>query len=335
VEYHEIDSVNQSLLKKILIHPQEFLKAKERYGQSEEDHFVFGSMVDIMLTGTKEEFDKKFYKVPDDIKCSPGIKAVIDGVFESIKEDNNITALTMYRPVIEFQCNKQGFQNNWKTETKVTKILEEGSGYFDILKQGLGKVIVTESEYSKAVICMMAAKGDPYLKFYTNKKEVPKTTEFLDKFIIQFTTDNVDMKGELDRVVIDHKVKTIRPIDFKTIGQTISNFEKDFWKFRYDFQAATYYYGLVQHPDIVKLIDQGYSVLPFLYIVLESEANKKPMGFQISGETIKIGCFGGINKLGNYYEGLKQAITRYKYATENKAWDYPMEYYLNNGFIEI
>jgi hypothetical protein len=38
---------------------------------------------------------------------------------------------------------------------------------------------------------------------------------------------------------------------------------------------------------------------------------------------------------GKRYEGLEQAIERFNYAVENDAWDYPMEYYLNDGVIYL
>ena len=63
MEYRELKKLNQSLLKKILVSPKAYLTAKNSYEnqtESVEDHFVFGTAVDIMLTGTKEEFDKKF-----------------------------------------------------------------------------------------------------------------------------------------------------------------------------------------------------------------------------------------------------------------------------------
>ena len=66
MEYKTLKGVNQSILKKILIHPQEFLKAKARQENtrdSTESHFLFGSVVDIMLTGNKDEFDSKYTKV--------------------------------------------------------------------------------------------------------------------------------------------------------------------------------------------------------------------------------------------------------------------------------
>ena len=60
VSYRNLRGLNQSLLKKILISPSSFQREKERKTDSEEDHFVFGSMVDDLLLNPKS-FEDKYY----------------------------------------------------------------------------------------------------------------------------------------------------------------------------------------------------------------------------------------------------------------------------------
>jgi hypothetical protein len=45
--------------------------------QSTEEHFLFGTLVDLMLTSTKQEFDDKYVVIPDETKCSEAIKYII------------------------------------------------------------------------------------------------------------------------------------------------------------------------------------------------------------------------------------------------------------------
>jgi hypothetical protein len=335
MDYKEIDKLNQSLLKKILISPKEFLAAQNKYltGNSEEEHFVFGSVVDIMLTGTQEEFKQKYIKVPDSLKCSDTVKAIVQGVFEEKSLSDFGLEHVSYRDVINKHCKFQNYQANWKDDTKIDKIIKEGSEYFDFLLKGVGKTIITESDYADAVACVIALKQDKWTSIYCNKKAIPKDVEFLDKFVVEFTRQGLDIKGELDRVVIDHGKKTITPIDFKYTGKSIHAFQKDFWQYRYDFQAATYFIGLKETPFIKDLVEKGYVLGHFLYIVVERSLKNNPMIFKVSDDVLTIGLVGGERPNGYLYEGLGQAILRYQYAVENNAWDYPMEYYDNNGYI--
>ena len=331
MSYREMRGLNQSSLKKILVSPQEYLKAVNK--QEEEatpEHFLFGTVVDIMLTGTKDEFDEKFVKIPDETKCSDAVKAIVDDVVNFAL----VEVLSDAREQILIICNNNNYQSNWKDDTRIDKIIKEGSEYFSLLKSIAGKTPITESEYAKAVNAVMALKADKYTQMYTRKQ---KDVEYWDKFIICFGYEGEEIKGELDRVVINHKTKTITPIDFKTTGKSILGFNYDFWQFRYDFQAAVYTYGLQRHSDVINLLGQGYTLNNFLYIVVEKSLIHNPMIFEVHRAITKIGWEGGKLNNGRNLDGFIQAVQRYQFATKNDAWNYSQEYYENEGklFIEI
>jgi hypothetical protein len=331
MSYREMRGLNQSSLKKILVSPQEYLKAVNK--QEEEatpEHFLFGTVVDIMLTGSKDEFDEKFVKIPDETKCSEAVKTIVDDVANFAQ----VEVLTDAREEILIICNNNNYQSNWKDDTRIDKIIKEGSEYFGLLKSIAGKTSITESEYAKAVNAVMALKADKYTQMYTKKQ---KDVEYWDKFIVCFGYEGEEIKGELDRVAINHKTKTITPIDFKTTGKSILGFNYDFWQFRYDFQAAVYTYGLQRHSDVINLLGQGYTLNNFLYIVVEKSLIHNPMIFEVHKAITKIGWEGGKLSNGRNLDGFVQAVQRYQFATKNEAWNYSQEYYENEGklFIEI
>ena len=339
-DYQTISALNQSTLKQILISPLAYIKAKEKQlarVESEEQHFVFGSMVDIMLTEPKENFDKKYLVVPDDIGVTDVIGRIIKGVYDDdFGEILEEKTLEDYREQILQHCNYEQYQSRWKDETRINKIIEQGSKYVDILKESGTRIIITESEYAKAVNCVMALRNDKYTSKYCQKKSNDPNIEIINKYIIEFRYHDLDFKGELDRVIIDHKNKTITPIDFKTTSKSVLNFEKDFWYYRYDFQAAVYTWGLSSDSNerFQKLYEDGYRFKAFLYIVVETYLNNPPMVFRIRKSAIDIGLFGG-EREGKKYQGFIDAIKRYKYANKNNAWEYPMEYYQNEGMNNI
>jgi len=326
IDYQTISALNQSTLKKILISPQEYIKAKERQlakDESTEQHFVFGSLVDSLLTETKQDFDNKYAVVPDDTGVSETIAKIVKGVYDDMYEKTP-TNLEDYPGEILKHCNYELYQSRWKDETRFKKIVEQGSKYFDILKKCGTRTIITESEYAKAVNCVMALRSDKFTGPYCQKKSSDDHIEIIDKHVVQFKYSGLEFKGEIDRIIVDHKNQTITPIDFKTTGKSVLNFENSFWHFRYDFQAAVYDLGL--HCDrsekLQKYYQNGYSINRFLYIVVETHLNNNPMIFEVTKTVLEVGIKG--NK---EYEGFNKAIERYKYATENDAWDYPMEYY--------
>ncbi len=341
--YKDIQALNQSILKKILYSPVEFKKAQERQNneESSQDHFVFGTMVDIMLTGTRAEFDEKFIKISEDSYPSDSVVRVVNGVFSEIvsenPEDTNFFSFDAYSDKILQHCKYQDYYNNLKDETRVNKILTAGIDYFMLLQNSVGKTMVTDVDYAKAVNCVMALKSDDFTKKYSDKnypKHSPDDLEYLDKVVIMFEYEGLQFKGELDRVMLDHDRKVITPIDFKTTSKSIISFKHEFWKYRYDFQAAVYRYGLTKQDFIVELMKKGYVMDNFLYIVVEKELTNPPMCFEVTKDIIHIGLAGG--KIENtFYEGFTQAVERYIYAENNNKWQYPKEYYVNNGRMSL
>jgi hypothetical protein len=337
IDYRQIDAINQSTLKKILISPKEYLKARDQMESSTGAHFVFGTIVDLMLTSDRAEFDEKFVVLPDSISVTDTVKTIVEGVYRDLKEQNvEITESDTlnndkYRDLILRNCQYQNYQPNWKEDTRVNKIIELGSSYFQFLSEAKDRQVVSNEEYSKAVLCVTAMRQDPYTKEYCSSKK-SSSLEIKDKLVVEFEYRDLQFKGELDRVIIDHEKKIITPIDFKTTSKSVLGFQYEFWKYRYDFQAAMYTLGLKSQDWLYRLVkEQGYVLDDFLYIVVEKELYNNPMCFRVTAEVYDIGLRGGI-VYNSKYEGLDDAINRYKYAVEHDRWDYPMEYY-NNGHI--
>ena len=336
VDYKTISALNQSTLKQILVSPRAYVEAKERQlarVESTEQHFMFGSLVDMMLTESKEDFDKKYAVIPDDTGVSETIAKIVKEVYDEKNNSDDLGwgALEDYPEEILKHCNYELYQSRWKDETRINKIVEQGSQYFEVLKNSGNRTIITESEYAKAVNCVMALRSDKHTSKYCQKKSNDPNILIIDKHVIVFEHDGLEFKGELDRIIVNHKEKTITPIDFKTTSKSVLNFEKSFWHFRYDFQAAVYTLGLTKDKSnrLKSYYQEGYTFKPMLYIVVETFLKNPPMVFEISKSAINTGLYGNVDKVPKINEDLQgfyQAIKRFKYATENNAWDYPMEY---------
>jgi hypothetical protein len=337
MDYREIRALNQSTLKKILTSPQSFLQAVKKMEAREastEEHFILGSAIDLMLTSTREEFNSKFAIVPDDMGVTDAVKTILDNIYEELLEaQTEIGTWDSQRNIILKHVKFQNYQGNWKDDTRIDAMIKAGNQYMLMKELSEGKSLISHTDYAKATNCTMALRGDKFTAPYCVKK-AGKNIDIIDKFIVAFEHKLLNFKGELDRVIIDHNTQTIQPIDFKSTGKTVGMFNSDFWKYRYDFQAAVYTLGLTKHPEIKELIDKGYKLLNFLYIVVETELYNSPMVFEVYEEVLKIGLEGG-QVFNREYEGFEQAILRYKYAHENSAWEYPMEYYQLNGKMPI
>mgnify|MGYP001577435170 FL=1 len=339
LEYKKIAKVNQSSLKKILHSPGAYRAAVNKYEESTESHFVFGSLVDDMLLAPKT-VDDKYYKMADS-DISTTLKLIAQHVYEAAKlnpiDDSGKVLCPLhdiyYQDLILNAKRTYAYQPRWKDETAITNIVKSCSNYFNALIESNGKVIISIEEYNKALTCVAMLKSDKYTSKYLVKPS--QNISIFTHVVLEFETEGVKCKAELDKVFIDHVNKTIQPIDYKTTGMPINGFKYEFWKYRYDFQAAFYKLGLSQDSKIIKLLEDGYELLNFRYIVVNSDGNDNPMIFVVPKEVNAIGLHGGKLDNGRTLEGVHQAIGRYQYHTVNDAWDYPREYYQREGSLII
>jgi len=131
------------------------------------------------------------------------------------------------------------------------------------------------------------------------------------------------------------KNKTIQPIDIKTTGKHVSNFNDSFFGFRYDIQASLYNQGLC---DFVYRKDSkyyGYSILPFLFIVESTKYIGTPLIYSVEPNVLMASENGISGHTGVYYQGWRELLERLLWHKSNNAWDYTREQYENEGVVDI
>ena len=286
-DYYINPAISQSQLK-LLLGPDSSIfntiQEPDLYFE-EKKHFIIGNGVDIQLTRPIEEFNQKFHISNLQNKPSDTIKSIVNQVYDRVKETYpNIETIQNYNNAILDACNDHNYQPNWKTETRIAKIIEAWE-YWEDLKQAEGKVVLSQEENDLISQIVMSIRTNPTTSKYF---ETSKDVEILDQLAIYFSYCDIDCKALLDRVIVDHKNKTIQPIDFKTMGDQTLYFPKSLRQRRYDIQAAFYMQALFQwciQQD--KYLD--YKILNFKFIVESTVNPGNPLVFTCSSELLDIG----------------------------------------------
>lgn len=334
-DYRAIDKLNQSSLKKILSSPLSYVRSKESQ-DSTESYFVFGKVVDVLML-SPNDFDKEFLvtnvpEISDTLKllCDYVINYCIESELKLNLDDPKVESII----IDAFETHN--YQNNWGNEAKIKNFKKNCTDYIKVIQQCEGKTIVSKEDYNKALTCKAALLSDPRTASYFKYIGKPtKDVEVDTHKRIEFEHLGFECKGELDGLVIDHKNKKIVPFDLKTTSQLVTMFPYQFWKLRYDFQAAFYMQGLKENVDINNLVTDGYTLENFRFVVVETDCHSSPLIFETSEEVLNIGKYGGTLSSGKKVEGFEAAIERYKFHSNIGEWDYPMEYYNGNLKIEI
>jgi len=107
--------------------------------------------------------------------------------------------------------------------------------------------------------------------------------------------------------------------------------------FGYYTQAALYDYAIrCPESPVINLIDEGYKILDFIFIVTETKTSSTnpALIYKTTQHERNCGMEGGYVD-GRYYKGIYQLLDDYLWHEENDEWTYTREIYLNKGRISL
>lgn len=343
-EYFADGAVSQSYLKN-LIAGVDFLSADEKAMYYEEKgHFVIGSAVDVWLTQGKENYDAQFFSFVGK-KPSDTIMSIVKQVFDSACFDDSAPEgdLHQYSAYVLEAADAHAYSTNWKTETRVNKIMESGFEYFEQLKLAFGKQILGEVETSLIQNIVMSFQSSQFTSHYF--KDAPHIDVY-HQVPIYFEVNGIYCKALIDKIIVDRDLETVTLVDIKTIGDSVSKFPSAVLKRGYNFQGAFYTkayrelaLGIARSPIDMSL-NSSYTLKPFTFLV-ETTVHKtnsvtgetryntgKPLVFTLGDRQFKLGSDGRqeITLSTERGEIIYPEIIGYKKALELYAW------HLENGF---
>lgn len=332
-DYRESSGLNYSLLSSLNRHPSTVDLDKDVTPS-----LSMGKLIDI-LCFTPKTFKDEFYTSNVE-HPSDNIKNIIDIIIE--RDDcpndlNSISNVEEFERLIYLTANTQEYGKNWKPETVVNKVRDKGESYFLDKLSSKGKIIVSPEDLSKAEEAALCLMSHPFTKNYFN--EPPSHIEILYQvgmfFDIEIPVDinkTLRTKGKalIDILIINHKTKTVFPIDLKTIGTYTSFFPKDFIKWNYYLQAAFYSYGISQIKEF-----EDYNVANFKFIVISTQDRSRPVIYTCTDRDLDVGHNGTTSLYGSRIKGWKELVKEYFWHKKNDKWDYTYEIYENNGHIKL
>lgn len=361
-KYFESDALNQSTLKKLLKGFDYFISEQEKKDTGMKPYFIIGSAVDTILTGEEEEFENKFYVSKLDKKPSEIEMKIVDMVFDSIFLTGDYTKLSDYPDQIQTAVEHFGWQSRWKIETRVNKIIENGSDYFEDMKLAVGKTIVSKEQYELIESIVTSLRTSARTSKYFDRNQLIRTSE-VDVYYqlpIYFEYKGVSCKSLLDILIVlkDEKNKpiSIHPIDLKTMSGNTLDFLSNVKKHRYDIQGSWYTEALLNEKSSFNKNNEFKIskdiIKPFTFIVESSTTPGRPLLFNMSDDLLKIGKYGraevGITNVDNLFtysndedpvvlkkiKGFDTLIDEYNYYEEN-GWEEDKLVKEKDGVLEL
>ena len=159
--------------------------------------------------------------------------------------------------------------------------------------------------------------------------------EVIDQMQVEgYTIDGHLFKSMLDKVVIDHKEKTIQPYDLKCTW-SVENFYEEYYLYRRAYiQAYLYFYAMLHIASDPDSSCYGYRVQYLNFIVCDSTNYYQPLIYTLDMEDMEDAYKGFVHK-GRTYPGVGDLIAALTWCLETNTWNISHKNYLSNGVVNI
>ena len=289
---------------------------------TEDKNMVEGKLIHCLLL-KPESFDDEFVlssvNVPSD---NP--KKLLQTLFAHYKElkstgDAREDLHEFSNAIIDILVDMNLYQSLKTDAQRLDKIItEDHVAYWDYMKKAEGRTVIDHDTHAFATAVVDKIKSKPVVMdvmgfFGDSMNGVTKQNEIeLAKFDEELL---FGLRGFVDNVVFDNMNKEIRVNDLKKTSKDIGSFTDSIEYFRYWMQAAIYYM-LVEHVYLSQPAYADYKI-SFIFVVVDPYMQIAPI--RVSDETMQ-----------EWLVKTKEKIAQANYHFENKSFELPYEFLINN-----
>lgn len=303
-----------------------------------------GNVVDVLLTD-KDSFTEK-YHVYDSNKISDSLRQIANRVMYDLSVKVEKKTLTqeqiLMNPIIMYSAEflqiartitldspegpKTGYKANYKDETLTAELMDKCQRYWEELKLSYGKIMLNAVDFNEAHFMANRIQTDPIINQLMapvwNPEAYPDI-EIVKQLVLYGTlNERTRIKGILDLVIINHKVKEIFFTDIKTSSDP-GQFMDSYIKFKY-FRQGPFYKTLLEQNY------PGYTVHHPYFTVGFSNPDYYPELYQISGRDVMVAMTGGNMRGGRLIKGILPLVEEIEWHKEHNLWEHRQSYYLQN-----
>lgn len=276
------------------------------FDKTESPSLLFGSVVDTLLTGTKEEFDKRFF-VADFPELPDKQREIVEGIFHAAKPGESWDKV-MDAVILEHLL-ANNYQPNWKVETRIKVIREVGREYYDLLTLADGKTVVSQKLYQDALDCVETLRKSESTKWYFEADNpFNKNIERLYQLKFKGSYEGINLRCMADLIIVDHEKKIVYPCDLKTSFKPEWRFYKSFMEWGYWIQAQLYWYLIRQAMDKDEYF-KDFKLADYRFIVI-SNRTRKPLVWEFPQTQTITDLKLGEHKLRNW-RGIAEELNTY------------------------
>lgn len=297
---------------------------------------TMGRIVETLLM-EPDEFDKRFYMSSCISTPTATMLDFVEALYRHTRDATDESG-KVTRPMDELlqdAYKDSGFKI--KFETVISKFVGSNAEiyYNEIRKvrsQNLTVVNTTEVSVAEKIVDQLRTNSTtaPVVNMVNSSRY-----QVLDQLQVEgYEVDGHIFKSMLDKVIIDHKEKVIRPYDLKCTW-SVENFYEEYYLYRRAYiQAYLYYYAMLHMASDPDSECYGYDVEYLKFIVCDSTNYYRPLIYTLEMNDMMDAYKGFVHK-GRTYPGVGDLIAALKWCVDTNTWDISHKNYLANGVINI
>lgn len=157
---------------------------------------TFGSCVDSIITGGKEEFNNRFI-VAEFPELPTSIITIVKDLFNTYSNQYNTLDSIPYDNILNVIV-ANNYQNNWKLETRVKVIKEKGNTYYNLLYLAKDKELIDTETYNDVLNAVNILKTSQATQHYFCKDNPFDNVKRYYQLKFKATLNNIDYRCMAD-----------------------------------------------------------------------------------------------------------------------------------------
>jgi len=282
-------------------------------------------------------FDDKFYMSSCTSTPTGLMLDFVEALYKHTRDatDENGIVTTPMNELLEAAYRDSGFKI--KYEAVITKFVgSDAEIYYNEIRTVRSKnlTVINTTEVS------IAEKIVEQLRINTTTAPIVNLTsssryEVIDQMQVEgYTVDGHKFKSMIDKVVIDHKEKTIQPYDLKCTW-SVENFYEEYYLYRRAYiQAYLYYHAMLHLVRNEESPYYDYHVEYLKFIVCDSTNYYQPLIYTLDDYDM-INAYKGFILKERKYPGVQDLIAALTWCVTSGNWTISHKNYLSNGIVNI
>jgi len=341
-EYRKLKRLSYSALKVFADNRMKYYKNYEAgyvFEQEDSDALTIGLVADC-LELEPEDFDNRFVVATVE-KPGGAMGEFTDKLFKRTKDCLSIDGVVtrsmnslMREAYDDVAFDRNGVRIAFKRKTfeQVVDEFANGPGveFHNQQRSSLEKVLISPSDEEQATKVLTLARNHRNTKALLALKTGGKY-QVINQLKMMFMYLGMEMKGMVDKLIINHDRKIIQPFDMKTT-YSVDTFMYNYLKYRYYIQLYVYHLGLSEWKRENNMAD--YELKPMKFIVLDSNAVMDPIIHTATEDNLEQ-ARSGFTDRGKRYSGVMNLCDDIKWHRTNDIWTASRENHEANGICAI